>query len=285
VLRALHAAIASRFDEVALLLDQQQANPFRVAAYRRAAGVLRRLDRPVSQILETEGLEGLVRLPGIGESLARSIHAVIVTGRLPMLDRLRGQSDPISLLMSVPGIGRKLADRLHDELGIDSLEELETAAYDGRLRTIAGVGEKTLAGIRDVLATRLARAREPGAPAGAAPSVGELLDVDREYRRKAQTGELRKIAPRRLNPTGAAWLPVLHTRRGEREYTALFSNTPRAHRLGRTRDWVVLYSDGGCGEQQYTVVTEWQGPLDGLRTVRGREEECRQHYATRGKNP
>jgi hypothetical protein len=47
----------------------------------------------------------------------------------------------------------------------------------------------------------------------------ELLDVDREYREKAAAGQLRSIAPRRFNPSGEAWLPVLHTQRRERHYT------------------------------------------------------------------
>ena len=66
------------------------------------------------------------------------------------------------------------------------------------------------------------------------PPVAELLDVDRAYRTAAAAGELRRIAPRRMNPEAEAWLPVLHTERGSRHYTVLFSNTPRAHRLGRT---------------------------------------------------
>ena len=111
------------------------------------------------------------------------------------------------------------------------------------------------------------------------PSVAELLDVDREYHRKAQAGELQLIAPRRFNPTGEAWLPVLHTVRGPRKYTALFSNTERAHRLGRTRDWVVIYyQDGGGEERQCTVVTEFREPLRGKRVVRGREFECAEYY-------
>ena len=88
-----------------------------------------------------------------------------------------------------------------------------------------------------------------------APSVMELLDVDREYRARSAAGELQLIRPRRFNPTGEAWLPVLHTRRGPRRYTALYSNTARAHRAGKTRDWVVLYSDDGTREEQYTVIT------------------------------
>jgi hypothetical protein len=64
----------------------------------------------------------------------------------------------------------------------------------------------------------------------------------------------------------------------DRNYTALFSNTFTAHRLGRTHDWVVMYYDGGREEHQCTVVTARQGPLAGRRVVRGREAECLEHY-------
>jgi DNA polymerase (family X) len=98
--------------------------------------------------------------------------------------------------------------------------------------------------------------------------------VDREYRQKAATGQLVKIAPRRFNPAHRAWLPILHTERGARHYTALFSNTARAHTLGRTDDWVVIYWDeDGHGERQCTVITAERGPLKGRRIVRGRESE------------
>jgi DNA polymerase (family 10) len=271
--------IARRLEEVAWLLNEQGANPYRVQAYRHAAETVRRLDRPVTELVQHEGVEGLRRLPGIGESLARSIRELVLTSRLPILDRLRGEVDPVSLLASVPGIGTVLAERLHHDLGIDTLEELEAAAHDGRLTNIAGIGEKRLAGIMDSLATRLGRVRVPvRLPAAAEPPVAELLDVDREYREKAAAGRLRSIAPRRFNPSGEAWLPVLHTQRGERHYTVLFSNTARAHQLGKTHDWVVLYYDGGRGEQQCTVITSQRGPLTGKRIVRGREGECLSHY-------
>lgn len=275
---SLNETVASRLEEVARLLEQQGANPFRVAAYRRGAETVRAQPRPVSEIIEKEGIEGLEKLPGIGVSLAHSIGALVMTGRLPLLDRLRGESRSRGVLMTVPGIGPKMAERLHDELGIDTLEELESAAYDGRLRSLGWFGEKRLAGIRDVLSRRLGRVRG-GPVTGPPPPVAELLDVDREYREKAAAGELRKIAPRRFNPEGEAWLPILHTRRGENEYTALFSNTKRAHDLGMTRDWVVIYSDNGVNERTSTVVTAQRGPLKGRRVVRGREQECINYYA------
>lgn len=276
----LNAAVAGRLEEVARILEEHGANRFRVAAYRRAAARLRGLGRPIEELLRDQGLEGLERLPGIGPSLARSIRDLVTSGRLPMLERLRGESDPVELLRSVPGVGRVTAERLHHDLDIDTLEELESAAHDGRLERIAGFGAKRLAGVRDSLAQRLGRVR-PGASVAAtdAPSVAELLAVDAEYRTKAQAGQLRRIAPRRLNPTGEAWLPVLHATRGARHWTALFSNTPRAHRLGTTRDWVILYWDGPGGEGQSTVITARHGPLAGRRIVRGRERECAEHYA------
>jgi len=105
--------------------------------------------------------------------------------------------------------------------------------------------------------------------------VEELLDVDREYREKAAEGALPVIAPLRHNPESDRWLPVLHTRRGSRRYTALFSNTERAHRLGRTRDWVVLYVHDGSEERQFTVITATHGALRGHRVVAGHERACR----------
>ena len=195
-----------------------------------------------------------------------------------MLDRLRSEADPVTLLASVPGIGRVLANRLHEELGLETLADVEAAAHDGRLATVAGFGPKRLAGIRDSLAHRLRRVHLPMVP-GDTPSVSELLEVDREYREKAAAGELQQIAPRRFNPSGEAWLPILHTRRGARRYTALFSNTARAHRTGNARDWVVLYGDNGSGEHRHTVITARYGPLRGRRVVAGQEEECQALYA------
>ncbi|HUL04140.1 MAG TPA: helix-hairpin-helix domain-containing protein [Gemmatimonadales bacterium] len=278
----LNAQIAGRLDEVARLLAEQGANRYRAEAYARAAETLRQLAVPVSEILQSQGMVGLEWLPGIGPSLARAIRDLATTGRLPMLERMRGESDPLSLLASVPGVGETLAQRLHHELGIGTLHDLEAAAHDGRLATVAGIGPKRLAGIRDALATRLSRVRRPVAvPAAQDPPVEELLSVDREYRGKALRGELTLIAPRRFNIARKAWLPVLHTSRGERHYTALFSNTARAHQFGRTHDWVVLYVDGGRDERQFTVITPRRGSLAGKRIVRGREVECARYYATR----
>ncbi len=312
---ALNEDIAGRLDEVARILAEQGASRYRVQAYHHASEVLRGLAQPVAEIFAAEGLAGLEKLPGIGVSIAHAIRDLIQHGRLGMLDRLRGEHDPIALLRSVPGVGKGLAWKLHDDLGIESLAELETAAHDGRLEHLPGLGAKRLAGIRDSLAHRLGRIRRapvatppslpaasssarpasplllplppvtapiPPAARAAEPSVAELLDVDAEYRREDAAETLKKIAPRRFNPTGEAWLPVLHTTRGERHYTALYSNTAHAHEQGKTRDWVVLVHDGPDGERQCTVITSEFGRLAGRRIVRGREDECAEHYRNHG---
>ncbi|HET6669670.1 MAG TPA: hypothetical protein VFH15_05505, partial [Pyrinomonadaceae bacterium] len=176
-------------------------------------------------------------------------------------------------------IGSVLAEKLHDDLGIETLEELEIAAHDGRLEKIAGFGSKRIAGIRDSLATRLGRVRIHDAKVRTSePQVSEILDVDAEYRRRVAREELPKITTRRFNPEQKRWLPILHTVRGKRHYSALFSNTPRAHQLRKTSDWVVIYYDGKGGERQCTVITSTFGPLAGRRIIRGREPECLKHY-------
>ena len=282
-LHRFNTDIAARLAEVADILEAQQANRFRVEAFRRAAVTVQRWSRSLDELVKQEGLAGLRELPGIGESLSRSLHQLVKTGRLPILDRLRGASDPVEVLASVAGIGKRLAERLHEELHIHSLEELEAAAHDGRLFELKGFGGKRVAGIRDSLASRLGRVRKSvGDSHAPAPSVSEILSVDEEYRTKARTkdgkDELTKIAPRRFNPQQEAWLPILHTVRGERHYTALFSNTAHAHQAGKTRDWVIIYYDGNEGERQYTVITAELGPLAGHRIVPGREQECMTFY-------
>jgi hypothetical protein len=264
--------IAGRLDEAADLLHDQGADPVRVGTYRHAADTVRQYGEPLAQVFRQRGLEGLAVVPGVGPGIARAIRELVTCGRLPMLERLRGEDDPVRLLASVPGIGTLLAERLHDELGVETLEALEAAVHDRRLDTMAGFRSRRLAGIGDSLAYRLGRVRRPGAAVHVVP-VAELLDVDREYRDKAAGRELPRITPQRFNPAAEAWLPVLHTQRGDRRYTAIFSNTARAHRAGRTRDWVVLYTEDEEGEQQYTVVTATHGALQGRRVVGGRERE------------
>lgn len=285
--------LADRLDEIAELLDAQQANPYRAQAYRRAAETLRGLEKPVHEILALEGTAGLTELPGIGPSLARSLDRLAKTGRLPLLEQLRGVFGPEEKLATVPGIGPKTAARIHQSLGIETLVDLQAAAYDGRLAQVPGMGTKRLRAVRESLAGRFRRPPRLARSRAAAPQdpvlIEELLSVDEEYRRKAEADRLLRVAPRRFNPGRKAWLPILRTRRGDRDYTALYSNSARAHELDALRDWVIIYrtSQGGGGQGgggqsgggQWTVMTSRFGPLEGRRIIRGLEQECADHYA------
>ena len=278
-----NAELAAALLETAKLLEAQGASPFRVRAYRNAAHTVDNLDAPLWQTAEAEGTAGLERFPTIGRSIAGSLAHMLRTGKFPLLERLRGDDAPERLFATVADIGPKLAQRIHEHLDIETLSELGAAAHDGRLAQVPGMGKKRLRAVRESLAGRFRQPAQAKAPVTAeteweAP-IGELFDVDREYRESAKKGTLPRIAPRRFNPTHAAWLPVLHTERESRHYTAMFSNTARAHELDATHDWVVIYRDDAGNHGQWTVITSNFGTLRGKRIVRGRETECASHYA------
>lgn len=265
--------IACTFERVADLLQQQSASTFRVRAWRGAAQSIRSYDRELGDVFRDHGRIGLEALPRVGSRLAAVIIELLKTGRCGALERLEG--DPVHHLACVPGLGPRLAERIHRELGIETLEDLEVATHDGQLARLDGFGPRRIAALRGVLGSMLAhrfrRATEPVRR----PSVQLLLEVDQRYRIDAAAKRLTRIAPKRFNPKREAWLPVLHVDRDGWSFTAMYSNTELAHRLGRTGDWVVIYYHEEHGpEGQATVVTEQRGGLRGQRVVRGREREC-----------
>lgn len=274
--------IAEQLSEVARLLETQGANPFRVNAYRHAAITVENLSEPVTEIVQEHGYSGLKELPGIGDGIARAIYEYVATGRMSRLESLRGGEDPITLFEKIPGIGTTLAHRLVEALHIHSLEALEAAVHDGRLRQIQGFSDNKIAMLQAWLAQVLGSgpSRRPYVMPPDEPDVNLLLDIDQQYRNKAEAGELPTIAPKRFNPEGKAWLPIMHVTKAGWHFTALYSNTPRAHQLKRTYDWVVIYFyDNLHHEGQHTIVSETRGPLTGKRVVRGRESECLDYYA------
>ena len=276
-----NSEISDKLNEIADLLQEQNANPFRVNAYRRAAATISGLPQQVTELVEEQGFSGLTDLPGIGEGIARSIYEYVAMGRMTRLDSLHAGHDPVQLFEQVPGVGPKLAHQIIETLHIDTLEALELAAHNGRLETVPGFSSKKVSMVQAWLAQVLGRHRPVLKDQGrvSEPPVALLLQVDRQYRDKAASDELPKIAPRRFNPKGEAWLPVMHSSKGDWHFTALYSNTARAHQLGQTHDWVVIYFyDKEHHEGQHTVVTETRGSLVGKRVVRGRERECQDHY-------
>jgi Holliday junction resolvasome RuvABC DNA-binding subunit len=282
--------ISNLLHEIANLLEAQHANPHRIRAYRQAAGIILQRSEVLADLVYSGDGLALESLPGIGESLARIIIEYVKTGRSQLLQRLMGEVSPEEVFEQVPCIGPCLAARIVETLGIRTLEELEQAAHDGRLLQVAGFGEKrvadtqvSLAGMLGSLARRHTLAFTPVDRRGnLRPTIAALLDVDRNYRLKAAARELKKIAPKRFNPAKEAWLPIYHSERDGWDFTALFSNTARAHELHKTGDWVVIYFEKNGCEDQTTIVTETSGPLAGRRVVRGREVECKSYYNLEG---
>ena len=273
--------IAIKLREMANILEQQNAQSFRITAYRRAAQTIENLNQDLYMLLQNGGTDALKELPNIGQGIASAIEEILRTGKWGRLERLIGQVDPVKLFQIIPGVGPELAKLIHDELDIDTLEALEQSAHDGSLEKLKGIGPRRVASICASLDSILKRVRNrPRTNVRLKdPDISLLLDVDREYRKNAAENKLPVIAPKRFNPRGEAWLPILHTERNGHHFTALFSNTARAHELGRTNDWVVVYFyDDDHHEGQYTIVTEKRGKLTGRRVIRGREVECQNYY-------
>ena len=277
--------IADLLEQIADLLEQQDDNPYRVQAFRNGARSVRTIPTPLTEIIKKEGGQALTQIEDIGQGLATTIFEFVQTGRSNYLQQLQARQPPEEIFKRVPGIGKKLAERIAHQLEISSLEALEQAAYDGRLQQVKGFGPRRVAAIRHSLAEMLKRSaqhrRQSQGPTGedeTQPDVALLLEVDAEYRRQAEAGELLKLAPRRFNPNNEAWLPLMRTEREGWSMTIIFSNTARAHELGKTHDWVVIYYQKDGPETQCTLVTEIRGPLKGKRVIRGRESECMQFY-------
>jgi DNA polymerase (family 10) len=142
--------IAIIFDEMADLLEIEDANPFRVRAYRNAARNIRGLGRDLGEMV-AEG-EDLTRLPGIGKDLAAKIVEILATGHAKALDKLHKEV-PASLeaLLKIPGLGPKRVKVLYQDLHIKTLKQLENAARRGKLSALPGFGAKTEQRILDAV--------------------------------------------------------------------------------------------------------------------------------------
>lgn len=135
--------IAAAFDQIADLLEFQNANPFRVRAYRNAARTLGDLTDPVAAIVHDESRE-LTEIDGIGKDLAEKITQLVTTGKIKQLEELKAQvPTSVLALLRVPGMGPKKAAVLFKELGIETLDQLRLACQEQRVRNLKGFGAKT----------------------------------------------------------------------------------------------------------------------------------------------
>jgi DNA polymerase (family 10) len=191
-----NAQIAAAFDELADLYELDGAVQYRVLAYRTAAKTVRDAPTSVEQLVR----EGRVtELPGIGKTLEEKLHTLIDTGDTTQAQKLRAQF-PAGLIamMHLPGFGPKRARRLYDELGIDSLEKLRSAAEQQQLRGLRGFGAK----VEEKLLEQLAAGFD-GTPAPrvllsrAQPIAEQVVDALRAVpgaERVEVAGSLRRLA-------------------------------------------------------------------------------------------
>ena len=200
-----NADLAAAFEQTADLLELQQANPFRVRAYRNAARLVGELKLDlVAQIGQGKPLP---KLPGIGADLAGKIEEFARSGHLALLDRLQRQV-PAGLpeMLQLPGLGPKRVRALYEELHVTSLAQLARAARDGRIRELPGFGARTEARILEAIDAHSSRPRRLKLVTAAqyaaaliewlrrAPGVGEVTAAGSLRRARETVGDLDLLA-------------------------------------------------------------------------------------------
>ncbi len=133
--------VAAILDEIGTLLELQGENPFRCNAYRNAARALEALEEDLGTVVRTGRLTSI---PGIGETLRDKITTLVTTGALPFYDELKARTPPGLLdMMRIQGLGPKKVKALHDQLGVETLEQLKAACDEGKVAALRGFGAKT----------------------------------------------------------------------------------------------------------------------------------------------
>lgn len=232
--------VAAVFEEIADLLQLQGGNTFRIQAYRNAARLVGGLGRSLADMLQAG--EDLDDLRGVGKDLAGKIAEVVAGGTCVQLEDLRRQTPAgMAELLQLPGLGPRRVQRLHRSLGIASLQALEDAAAQDRIRTVRGFGAVTQQRILEAVRARLRRDRRFALPE-VAQSVSLLL-----AHLKSQPGVREAVAAgsvrRRRDTVGDVDLLVTGTRPGRTvEALTSYSGVTRVLAHGKTRAAVVLAS-------------------------------------------
>ncbi len=138
---SVNVQLAALFSEIALLLELQESNPFRIRAWQRVAQVLESFEEDIAHRAE-EGT--LLDIPGVGKDLSATIQEFLETGTITELFDLRASVPPVLVQMTaIPGLGPKKALKLYQELGLESLDELAAACTGGAVAALTGFGEKS----------------------------------------------------------------------------------------------------------------------------------------------
>lgn len=174
-----NADIAKQFETTADLLEIKGDNPFRIRAYRNAARVVEDLPHELASMVKAN--EDLTELPGIGKDLADKISEIVTTGSAKALEKLRKELPPnITDLLNIPGLGPKRVKTLYAKLDVVDLDTLKQAAEAGKIRELAGLGEKTEKQILEAIKVQ-ADTSKRFMRASVTPYVESLLDYLKGY--------------------------------------------------------------------------------------------------------
>lgn len=144
--------IIERLETIAILLELQGDNPFKIRAYAQGARALEALETPLEELIANDALASV---RGIGSALAEKITTLQQTGELAFYDQLKAKVAPGLLkMLEIPGLGAKKVRALNQELGIDSIEALQKAAESGAVALLKGFGAKSEAKILEGIRNR-----------------------------------------------------------------------------------------------------------------------------------
>ena len=184
--------LADVLEEIALLLELKNENPFKVRAYRQGADTVRGFDGDIVQLAASKQLSGI---KGIGEALRDKLHILASTGWLPFHQHLRAEFPPgLFDLFDLQGLGPKKVKALYAALAISSIADLKLACEAAKVAALPGFGTKTQTKILEAIALRdkFADAFTLGA---VSPLVDEMLETLRlhpEISRAAVAGSFRR---------------------------------------------------------------------------------------------
>jgi DNA polymerase (family 10) len=235
-----NADIAAAFEQIADLLELQNANPFRVRAYRNAARIVGELKLDLAAAIGSG--RPLPKLPGIGTDLEAKIREFATTGAIGALERLKKEVPAgVAELLKLPGLGPKRVRALYEELHVHTLPQLLRAARDGRIRSLPGFGAKTEQRIAEAIERQLAQVKRFKLAIAAqyadallaylkqAPGVAEVAAAGSLRRAKETVGDIDLLA---TAPDGAAVC----------RYFTQYPDVAEVLQSGETRASVVLKS-------------------------------------------
>jgi DNA polymerase (family 10) len=181
--------ILRALNEMAALLSLEGEPKFKVRAYEHAARVVQLLGHDLGTLVEQDRLRSV---QGIGPVLSQQIKELWNTGRSEYLEHLRSALPPgASELVRVPGATRRRIQRLHAALGIESVEDLRSACAEGRVRAIAGFGEKLERRLLEGCDQQLAAPEESAPPTLVISAAWELaLSLEHELRKVTREVQL-----------------------------------------------------------------------------------------------